>query len=192
MSATLADRPASGWLFEGPGPTKQMDDAELREFVHTQYPRLVGAVALLCGSRASAEDAVQEALARGWERSLRGERIESLPAWVTTVSMNLARSGLRRLRTERRHRAELRPEAEDATGQAETRVDLWRALGKLSRRQREATVLRYYLGLDVREIAEVMGTPEGTTKSLLSRARSMLAEELRVSETTEVSDRGDV
>lgn len=169
-----------------------MDDADLREFVHTQYPRLVGAIALVCGNRAAAEDAVQEALARGWERSLRGEHIESLPAWVTTVSMNLARSGLRRLRTERRHRAELRKEPVDATGHAESRVDLRRALGGLSRRQREATVLRYYLGLDIREIAEVMGTPEGTTKSLLSRARSVLAEELRVSEPTEVSERGDV
>lgn len=168
-----------------------MDDADLREFVHTQYPRLVGAIALLCGSRATAEDAVQEALARGWERSLRGEYIESLPAWVTTVAMNLARSGLRRLRTERRGRAELAARPEDGAARTDARIDLRRALGRLSRRQREATVLRYYLGLDIREIAHVMGTPEGTTKSLLARARAALAKELQMNDTQEVSDRGD-
>jgi RNA polymerase sigma-70 factor (ECF subfamily) len=168
-----------------------VDDADLREFVRTDYPRLVGAVALVCGSRATAEDAVQEALARAWERSLRNEHIESLAAWVTTVSMNLARSGLRRLRTERRARHELRRDPGEFAGQADARIDLRRALERLPRRQREATVLRYYLGLDVTGIAAVMGTPEGTTKSLLSRARIALGAELGIDNHEEVPDRGE-
>jgi RNA polymerase sigma factor (sigma-70 family) len=69
-------------------------------------------------------------------------------------------------------------------------MDLRRAVAALPRRQREATVLRYYLGLDVREIARVMGTPDGTTKSLLARARAALARELRLV-TEEVAQRGD-
>src|SRR5438876_4446338 len=84
-----------------------LDEATLREFVRTEYPPLVGAVALVSGSKAAAEDAVQEALARAWERSSRGQSIENLAAWVTTVSLNLARSGLRRIRAERRARARL-------------------------------------------------------------------------------------
>lgn len=168
-----------------------MDDADLREFVHTQYPRLVGAVALLCGSRAMAEDAVQEALARAWERSLRDERVDPLPAWITTVSMNLARSGLRRLRAEHRARARLGSEPSDPAPAADARMDLRRALDRLPRRQREATVLRYYLGLDVLEIARVMGAPEGTIKSLLSRARAGLQSELGTHDAREVADRGD-
>lgn len=168
-----------------------MDDADLREFVHTQYPRLVGAVALVCGSRATAEDAVQEALSRAWERSLRGERVDSLPAWVTTVSMNLARSALRRLRAERRARARFRSEPKDPAVAADNRIDVRRALDGLPRRQREATVLRYYLGLDVLEIAQVMGAPEGTVKSLLLRARLALARELRIDDAQEVTERGN-
>ena len=81
-----------------------MEEAELRGFVETGYPRLVAAVTLVCDSRAAAEDAVQEALARAWER---GEQIDSLPAWVTTVSLNLARSGVRRVIAERRARRRL-------------------------------------------------------------------------------------
>lgn len=179
-----------GELGDGAHWTMPMDDADLREFVHTQYPRLVGAVALVCGSRATAEDAVQEALARAWERSLRGEEVESLAAWVTTVSMNLTRSGLRRLRIERRALALLRMELTDPTSTADTRIDVRRALATLPRRQREVTVLRYSLGLDVAEIARVMGSPDGTIKSLLARARASIAEALRI-EDVEVADHED-
>jgi RNA polymerase sigma-70 factor (ECF subfamily) len=153
----------------------------------------VAAIALIAGSRAAAEDAVQEALARAWERSLQPQGIESLAAWVTTVSMNLARSTRRRVRAERRARARLGGAfaARDSFEVAD-RVDLRRALRALPRRQREATVLRYYLGLEVREIASVMRSPEGTVKSLLARARSRLAAELRVNDLEEVRDRGGV
>ena len=108
----------------------RVDEVVIREFLHTFYPRLVAAVALTSGSRPAAEDAVQEALTRAWERSDKGEEIDSLEGWVTTVAMNLARSGLRRLRSERRARARL-----DASmvGEPPTadRLDVDRALAAL-------------------------------------------------------------
>ncbi len=170
-----------------------MDELSLREFVYTEYPRVVAAIALIAGSRAAAEDAVQEALTRAWERSWKAEEIDSLAAWVTAVSMNLARSSRRRRRAERRAVARIAGSIQTGAGAETTdRVDLRMALDRLSRRQREAIVLRYYLGLDVREVAKVMGSPEGTVKSLLARARAALATALRVSDLEEVADRGDV
>jgi RNA polymerase sigma-70 factor (ECF subfamily) len=168
-----------------------VDEATLREFVHTSYSRLIGAIALISGSRTAAEDAVQEALARALERSQRGDHIESLPAWITTVSMNLARSGLRRLRAERRARERLVTpttggDVEETTAD---RVDLRRALAGLPRRQREAIVLRYYLGLDVREIANTLGSREGTVKSHLARGRAVLAVALKMTDLEEVAER---
>jgi RNA polymerase sigma-70 factor (ECF subfamily) len=166
-----------------------VDEIAIREFLHTSYPRLVAAVALTCGSRPAAEDAVQEALLRAWERSERGESVESLDAWVTTVSMNLARSGLRRVMAERRARARLqgmRPV--DAFGPE--RVDVERALARLPRRQREAVVCRYYLGMDTKEIATVLKVSDGTVKSTLFRARAALAVALAVEEDEEANDRG--
>ena len=56
------------------------------------------------------------------------------------------------------------------------------ALSRLPRRQREVTVLRYYGGLDVREIAAWLGIAEGTVKAMLFRARQSLADALRDSE----------
>jgi RNA polymerase sigma-70 factor (ECF subfamily) len=135
---------------------------------------------LAFGTRSSAEDAVQEALARAWERSERGEGIESLAAWVTVVATNLMGSGLRRLWVERRAEHRLEPGAggsaqEDSTAGLDDLIDLRQALASLPRRQRAAVVLRYYLDLDVAHVARALKVSEGTAKTTLHRARRSLA-----------------
>jgi RNA polymerase sigma factor (sigma-70 family) len=151
---------------------------------------------MVCGSRATAEDAVEEALARAWERSGRGERIESLRAWVFKVATNLVKSGFRRLAAERRAKALLeggggrhRADGLSSTDRSDQLVDLRRALAKLPARQREATVLRYYLDMDVREIAQALGVNEGTAKTTLFRARQALAQELGEPDQEEATNR---
>jgi len=167
----------------------RVDEVALREFLHTSYPRLVAAVALVCGSRPAAEDAVQEALLRAWERSEKGDEIRSLEGWVTTVALNLARSGLRRVRSERAARARLHTSGVGEPPSAD-RIDVERALSTLTRRQREVVVLRYYLQLDTREMASVLHLNEGTVKSTLFRARAALAEALGIDDDEEANDRG--
>ena len=162
-----------------------LDDETIRDFLETSYPRLVAAVTLVAGSRDAAEDAVQEALARAWERA-RTEQIRSLPAWVTRVSLNLSRSRWRRLRAEAKAAERLGSASEHL--QADPRPDVEQALARLSRRQREVTVLRYYLAMDVSEIAGVLGVSEGTVKTQLFRARRALAETLGDGEPEEVDD----
>jgi RNA polymerase sigma-70 factor (ECF subfamily) len=156
----------------------QVDDDRIREFVDGEYARVVATVALVCGSAATAEDSVQEALARAWERLDRGDGIDRLAAWVTTVALNLARSQMRRWRSERRARDRLGPLRDDLSNAPAASGDahaVREALQALPRRQREVTVLRYYLGLDVREIAARLGIAEGTVKAMLFRARQSLA-----------------
>ena len=156
----------------------QVYDDRIREFVDGEYTKVVATVALVCGSVATAEDAVQEALARAWERLDRGDHIDRLPAWVTTVALNLARSQMRRWRSERRARDRLGPLRDDLSNAPAASGDahaVREALTALPRRQREVTVLRYYLGLDVREIAEHLDIAEGTVKAMLFRARQSLA-----------------
>ncbi|HEV8683266.1 MAG TPA: sigma-70 family RNA polymerase sigma factor [Actinomycetota bacterium] len=154
-----------------------LDEATIRAFLEDEYPQLVAAVTLASGSRAAAEDAVCEALSRAWERSERGERIESLGAWVTTVAMNLVRSRWRRILAERRARARMDPPRREPPD-AEAALDLRRALAGLSSRQREVVVLRYYLGHDVGEVARLLAVSEGTVKTTLHRARRSLARTL--------------
>lgn len=152
-----------------------MDARTLRDFVDTDYPRVVAAVTLACGDGALAEDAVQEALAGALDRT----DIRNLAAWVTTVASNHARSALRR--RGREHRAVLRlPERRQAIGPAEVAevTTVHRAVSQLPRRQRQAIILRYFLDLDVVEVARELHIAEGTAKALLHQGRRRLAREL--------------
>ncbi|MGZ8610202.1 MAG: RNA polymerase sigma factor [Actinomycetota bacterium] len=173
-----------------------LDDATIRTFLRDDYARVVGAVALVSGSRPAAEDAVQEALLRAWSRSEHGETIESLASWVVTVALNLSRSGVRRAFAERRARSKVAALHQLTTaGPSGDATDVQRALTALPRRQREVVVLRLMLEMDTAETARSLGITEGTVKSTLSRAREVLADALgaddRADDREEVSDRGE-
>ena len=156
-----------------------IEDADFREFLAKDYGRLVAAVALVSGSRPAAEDAVQEALVRAWERTTKGEAIDSLGAWVATVALNVSRSGVRRKMAERRARQRLgvSPVATRERSDGDV-IDVERAVAELPRRQREVVVLRYLLDLNTAETASTLRINEGTVKSELSRARAALAQRL--------------
>ena len=155
-------------------------EREIEDFVEREYAKVVASVGLVCGSATLAEDAVQEALARAWDQYLRGRDIERLAAWVTTVALNLVRSHFRRRRVERNARARLveRVEMQDEPAMSAEGHAVRQAVGRLPRRQREVTVLRYYGGLDVAEIAAWLGIADGTVKAMLFRARRSLADAL--------------
>ncbi len=66
--------------------------------------------------------------------------------------------------------------AADALERSEIRRRIQQALVFLSARQRKCFVLRHYHDLSIREVAEVMGTSEGTIKRHLFRACRRLRE----------------
>jgi RNA polymerase sigma-70 factor (ECF subfamily) len=160
--------------------------------VQTEYRRLVAYVAVACGSLSLAEEAVQEAVARAWERSERGQEIRSWKAWVTVVALNHARSRLRRVMAERRALDRLTEERRGGEEDLEEVADLQRAMGELPFRQRQVLVLRFFLGDRVAEIASALGMSEGAVRSMLYRARRALAARLgdRSIEENEIAQRG--
>jgi len=165
------------------------DDGEgvLAEFVRAEYPVLVAALGLVCGSREAAEDAVQEALAKAMIAEQHGHRIDSLPAWVRVVALNLLRNRWRSLAREQgalRRLGLRRANEADTAACREDVIDLLHAVARLPRRQREAVALHYRLGLSVAETAAAMGVTGGTVKTLLSRARLALSLSLGDSEET--------
>lgn len=154
---------------------------DLTAFCEREYPRLVGALALYCGDAEVAEDLAQEALVRviqKWERV----RVMAAPgAWVHRVAINLAHSHFRRRAVGLRREREL----SDRTGSGSDGADpadalaLRQAVARLPHRERTAVVLHYYLGHSVAETAALLGAPDGTVKSLLSRARDRLQRRLQ-------------
>jgi RNA polymerase sigma-70 factor, ECF subfamily len=153
--------------------------AEIERCIEAEYKRLVGVVSLVTGSVPVAEEAVQEAFARAWERSQRGEHFDHLAGWVATAALNQARSGRRRMATERRTLERLAatvPKEPDPTPDVEIVVKS--AVDGLAGRQRDAVVLYYLLDIDVATAARLLRVSEGTVKTALARARVKLAETL--------------
>ena len=70
------------------------------------------------------------------------------------------------------------PAAPDRDENRELAEELQRALSVLKPDYRECFVLFYQQELSIEEISEVLGSPPGTIKTWLYRARKILAEEL--------------
>jgi RNA polymerase sigma-70 factor (ECF subfamily) len=150
---------------------------------------VVAGLTLLAGSQPAAEDAVQEALARAWERGDRGERIETLKAWVTVVATNLLRSRWRRILAERRARGRLTDLLAVTPDQpVGDRLEVFEAVRALPPRQREVVVLHYYLDLTVADVARTIHSSEGAVKNALHHARRSLAARLDAPDSREAND----
>ncbi|MER6257408.1 SigE family RNA polymerase sigma factor [Streptomyces sp. NPDC001584] len=160
-----------------------MTEDEFDLFYTAAYPRLVGQLYALTGDYAEAQDVVQEAFVRAWDRRasvLNGNRAPE--AWIQTVARRLATSRWRRAR----HwwelvRGESAPRS--APEPSTDHVALVAALRRLPEAQRTAIVLHHLCDLSVEQIAAETGAAVGTVKARLSRGRSALAVHLAGEET---------
>jgi RNA polymerase sigma-70 factor (ECF subfamily) len=120
------------------------------------------------------EDVLQDALGAAWRKRAQFDPDRGTARnWLLAVVADQARKGHRRLWSRREQELEDRP-VEDTRAD----VDLARALGRLTARQRTAVELHYYLGLPLADVAQVLGCSAGTVKSTLSDARAKLRGEL--------------
>ena len=96
----------------------------------------------------------------------RGRPIESLPAWVASVALNLTRSGWRRTAAERRAGTSACARSASPSRRRRARTTWrWPARSRRCHAEREVAVLRYLLGFDTKETAAVLSIGEGTVKS---------------------------
>jgi RNA polymerase sigma-70 factor (sigma-E family) len=163
-------------------PTRRasVEADDLRAQYLREYAGSLRLAYLLTGDRQAAEDLVQEAFVRIFSRPRRLQDASAFPAYIRRTITNLAfsrgRSANReRLRVERVAREDNAPDgavAEDAS------CELLSALDVLPDRQRAAVVMRFWLDLGEREMAQILRCRPGTVKSLLSRALATLRGEL--------------
>jgi RNA polymerase sigma-70 factor (sigma-E family) len=151
--------------------------ADFDAFVRAEQAALLRYALLLTGSRAHAEDLVQEVLTRmysRWEETAR--RPGSISAYVRRAITNEHLSSRRRWSTRSTVlSADLSAHDRPAAGPVWRPDDaLWRSLQALPARQRAAVVLRYYEGLADDEIADVLDCRPGTVRSLVSRGLATL------------------
>lgn len=143
----------------------------------SEHQRLVRIVALTCGSRTDAEDAVQDAYVASLQASVAPA---NLSAWIVTVATRRTVGGWRRRQSEKRSWARA-AEAHPVESDVDRLIDLRTALRSLSTRQLEVVNLYYFLGLSIDETARQLNISGGTVKKALSRAREALRRALEVS-----------
>lgn len=149
---------------------------EFDRFVTARWPTLLHLTRLLTGGdRHRAEDLLQEALVKLWFAWPR-VAAQAPEAYVRTILVRAAaRSARRRWWGEQPvDRLPDRPHAGDETAAVDERTRLEAALARLPARQRAAVVLRYYQDLPERQVAEVLGCPVGTARSLTARGVARL------------------
>lgn len=155
-------------------PAEGGDDrrARLLDLYDREHDGMVRLAHLLTGSPTTAQDVVQEAFVRVFQRL---DDIAEPGGYLRSTVVNLARDHHRRQdvadRWQRRQAppaAELPPELDET----------WAALGALPSHQRTALVLRFYLDLKVDEVADVLGIPAGTVKSQIHRGLAALSGEV--------------
>jgi len=139
---------------------------------------------LLTGDRTLAEDLVQDAFVLLAGRLVHLRDPGAFHAYLRKTVVNLSNSHFRRKRVERAYLQRTQAtfptlELQRADGSTEDREELWRALERLSKRQRAAIVLRFYEDLSERQVADILQCRPGTVKSLVSRGLETLRNEVR-------------
>jgi RNA polymerase sigma-70 factor (ECF subfamily) len=160
-------------------------ELEFDSFYAATRPRLLQQLTIVTLDREQAQDALQEAYVRAWQRWDRLVLYDDPEAWVRTVAYRRCVSHWRRLSTARRAAHDVvGPESVPPVATAEV-VSVRQALASLSAQQRAVVVMHELCDLSVEDIAAQLRIPRGTVKSRLSRGRAALAELLAEREEPE-------
>jgi len=167
-----------------------MSDDRRIAFEQSALPHLAALSFLaerLCGGAgADAEDLVQEAFLRAWAAFDRFAPGTDAKAWLVTIALNAFRDRMRRKGRDvlSLDAAGEEPEAPAAAPDPALPLDLiaddrlLRALDALPPAARAVLALAVIEGLPGPAIARAMEMPEGTVRSLLSRAKALLRRRL--------------
>lgn len=161
----------------------------LRERRHEAYEQVIDAhygsvyrlLLFLTRDRSLAEDLTQDVFASAWAaiHEFRGDA--SIRTWLHRIAYNAFLDTRRRREREKKLVATLseRPPGMADNPLAGIMADehlsrVYRALGHLDPDERTMIVLHYVEGLTYREMAQVLGRPDGTLKWMINRALGKL------------------
>lgn len=153
-----------------------MDKTEFTAAVLAAEPTLYRVAKSMLGSEHDCADAAQQAILRAWEQLSSLRRPQYFKTWLVRILINECTAILRL----RQRAAPYEPTLAEAIPAASPtdHSDLYDALMALDETLRLPVVLHYLEGFKTREIAGMLGIPEGTVKSRLRAAREQLRKNL--------------
>jgi RNA polymerase sigma-70 factor (ECF subfamily) len=146
---------------------RSFDDLFLAE-----HDRLYRALFFITGSAADAEELMQDAFLKLWERWDRIDTIADPVGYLFRTALNGFRMRLRHAKVVVRHMPE--PQPTDPFVHVELHEDIRRLLLGLPTRQRAALVLTQIFGYPAEEAAGILGIRASTVRALASQGRAAL------------------
>jgi RNA polymerase sigma-70 factor, ECF subfamily len=163
-------------------PAEEADVAKVppsfEEFYEATFRRLFTALCLVTGNRHEAEEVVQEAYVRVFERWDRIGVLEDPTGYLFRVSMNVFRSRYRRASLGLRRAFFLAPAETDDLAAVETYDAVARLLRGLDPKQRAAVLLTAVLDYSAEEAGRMLGLRPSSVRSLTTRARARMKHEV--------------
>jgi RNA polymerase sigma-70 factor (ECF subfamily) len=141
------------------------------ELFNACYPRLAGWVRRLVDDDDTAHEIASEAFTRVLAR---WQELNNPQSYLYTIATNLVRDQWRTTGRERRAISIMTATAQPDGRQPVQDVEVRALIQALPGRMRSAFLLHYYAELPLREIAMMLGLPEGTVKADLFHARARL------------------
>ena len=181
-----ATRPTDEELLAG---ARAGDQRAFRQIIERYEGKVAATVVGMLGSGPDADDVGQETFIRFFKAMDRFRGDSSLGTYLTRIAINQSLKALKRRRSwherffsrddETLSLEEPGVRDEETIEVADRRRIVHRALQRLNPDQRAVAVLRFMEGHSTRDTAAILGIPEGTVMSRLSRATDRLGELLR-------------
>lgn len=148
---------------------------EIERLMDAVWPNAYRLAYSILGDSAAAQDAAQDACITIYHNVKSLRSAAAFRVWTYRIIVRAAT---------RMQRRELNPQEIIEPAPAPDAIeilDLWRALAEIPRQLRVVVVLRYFEDLNSREIADVLGIPDGTVRVRLAtamrRLRPLLSDE---------------
>ena len=171
-------RAFSSWMSSSPDAGVEASgtraEGRFEVFFEAESPLLYRRLCLVARSSQEAEEIMQDAFLKLWERWDRVSTMENPPGYLYRTAFRIAYRRGRRVRLSLPMEAGRKVESSNEFASSETRLVLGKALRSCTHRQRAALVLTELLGYRSEEAAEILGVRPGTVRTLASQGRRSL------------------
>ena len=145
----------------------------MEEIVKRQEDRLFRTALAIMGGKTDAEDMVQDAFVKLFEKQPNFESLEHETAWLIRVTVNLCKSRLRS-----HWWKTTTPLLDTCPAKSDNQQSIMESVLALPSKYRTVIHLFYYEGYSTKEIAEITKQNDSTVRNQLARARKLLKEDI--------------
>lgn len=149
---------------------KEGDEAAWTQLTNELHPRLYRYLRGRLPTAEDVEDVLNETLVATVKAIVNFDGRVAISTFIYTIANRKVADFWRK----RKEVHSLQPDAATTAGPDSAGMEFQEALSALPERSKQALLLRYYMGMSVSEVAEILESSYKATESLLSRARRQL------------------